>query len=147
MGDYTARFTELHYPLLIEPCDAFTPATVASAWISMEDYHRGVLVFNVGDMTAGDRVDVWLQEATTVGGAGGKNIAGKTFTVTQAGGDANAPNAIELQTEEMDVANRFDFIRVVVRTLGTSTEYGWLWYGIEPRYAATPIANWNNIIP
>ena len=147
MGDYTARFSELHYPLLIENPDAVVAGTYNSVWISMEAYHRGVLLINCGDMTAGDRLDVWMQQATTVGGAGGKAIANKTITLTQAIDGGNDLVCMELQTEEMDVSNHFDFIRVVYRVLGTSTELSLIYFGIEPRYPPTPTANWHTIVP
>lgn len=148
MGDYTARFSELHYPLLMDYADSFAAAVNSSAWISLSSYHRAALTLNVGEMQAGARLDVYLQQATTVGGAGGKAIAGKAITpLMQAAGDGDDLVCIELQTEELDVSNRFNFVRVVYHVIGAAVELSFEFYGIEPRYAATPVANWTEVVP
>ena len=148
MGDYTARFSELHYPLLFDYADSFTAAVNSSAWINMAVYHRGVLVLNVGEMQAGSVLSVRLQEATTIGGLGGVNIAGKNITdLVQADGDGDDLVCIELQTEELNVSGGFNFVRVVYHVQNAAVELSWIFYGIEPRYAATPVANWTEVVP
>jgi len=125
MADYTRRFTEEHRIDDIDP-DGYANTTVATSWISMRDYHRAVAMVRVGDMGAGATVDMELQQATDSSGSNGKTLVsgnGQTKEITQltqAGGDANAsPSVIELQTEEMDVANEFDYVRAVVTIVGT----------------------------
>ena len=148
MGEYTARFSELHYPLLYEHADSLGAAVTASAWINMENYHRGALVLNVGDLVATSVIYAYLQQAQNVGGLGGKAIAGKAITpLVQADGDGDDLVCMELQTEELDVSNGFNWVRVVVHTANAATEYGWIFYGIEPRFAPTPVTNWTEVVP
>jgi len=144
MATYTERRSEVMYPLLHEHADSLT-GWISSAWISMEAYHRGWLVLNVGDIAADTTVDLYLQQATTVGGLGGKAITGKAITQLTAGDD-DVLCCIELQTEEMDVSNQFDFVNVVVHINNSTAEIAWIFYGCEPRYAATPTTNWQEIV-
>lgn len=146
MGDYTARFSELHYPLLIEYADSLGPAVTASAWINMQNYHRGVLVLNVGTIVATGVVYAYLQQAQNVGGLGGKAIAGKAITPLVATTDDDSLVCIELQTEELDVSNGFNWVRFVVHTNTAAAEYSSVFYGIEPRFQPTPVANWTEVV-
>ena len=145
MADYTARISELMYPLATEYADSLGPAVTSSAWVSMENYHRGWLYLNVGDISADTTVDCYLQQATTVGGAGGKAITGKAITQLTAGDDDSLV-CIELQSEEMDVTNLFDFVRVVLHINGSTAEVAYSFFGCQPRYAAVPTTNWTEIV-
>lgn len=144
MAGYTERVSEVMYPLLIEYSDALT-GIQASAWISMENYHRGWLVLNVGDIQDDVTVDLYLQQATTVGGLAGKAITGKSITQLSTGDD-DSLCCIELQTEEMDVSNAFDFVRVICHINGGNAELGWVFFGCQPRFAPTPTTNWTEIV-
>ena len=144
MATYTERVSEVMYPLLTEYADSLT-GWISSAWVSMEAYHRGWLYLNVGDISADTTIDLYLQQATTVGGLGGKAITGKSITQLTAGDD-DVICCIELQTEEMDVSNSFDFVNVVVHINGSTAEIAWSFFGCEPRYAATPTTNWQEIV-
>jgi hypothetical protein len=115
--------------------------------VSLANYHRAVLVIDVGDMVATATLDAGIQQATTTGGAGVKAISGKTITqLTQAGGDGNDLVAIELRTEELDVTNGFDCIRFYV-TVGTANvEYSAILYGGVTRFSPTATTNWTEVV-
>lgn len=153
MGLYTQRFSEGHYPLVEENADSFAANTYDSAYASLQDYHRAVLVINVGDMGQGATLDVQIRQATSAAGAGVKTIADKAGTgtkaitqLTQAGGDGNQLLCIELQTEELDVDNRFSFVGVRAVVAGASIEYSWILYGIITRFKPVPTTNWDEVI-
>jgi hypothetical protein len=146
MATYTERMSEIMYPLLAEYPDSRASGWISSTWVSLEAYHRAWLCLDVGDIPADTTVDLYLQQATTVGGLGGKAITGKAITQLGAGDD-DVLCCIELQTEEMDVANNFDFIRVVCHINGgQATEFSWILYGCQPRYAPVPTTNWQEIV-
>lgn len=148
---YTARFSELHYPLDWEHADSLAVGThrggTGGTWILIEDYHRCALVVNLGDMTAGASFDVGIRQATTVLGAGDKAITGKAITQRlQASGHGNDLFVIELQSEEMDATNNFSFVQVRTVVGGAACEYAYILYGIVPRFAPTPVTNWTEVV-
>ena len=145
---YTERFTEVHYPLAYENSDAFTAGTDwASSYVSLANYHRAVVVINVGDIAAGGFVDAEVLQATDTSGTGSKAISGKSITrLTQAGGDGNDLIAIELQTEELDVTNSFDCIALYVTVGSAQAELGYIIYGLEPRFPPTGTTNWAQVV-
>jgi hypothetical protein len=144
---YTERFSEILYPLAIEYADSLGPAATASAYVSLQNYHRAWLVINVGAIAGGGTLDAILQQATDTAGGGVKPIAGKAITqLTQAGGDGDDLVCIELRTEELDVQNGFDCVRFLITTGAAAAEYSAVLYGGVTRYAPVPTTNWTEII-
>lgn len=147
MGMYTQMFSEGFEPLANEFADALGAGTVDSAWVSMAVYHRGGLLLNVGDMAQGSTLDVSIRQATTAAGVGAKAIAAKAITqLTQAGGDGNDILFIELRSEELDVANNFDFISVRRVIANANVELGWTLLGFISRFKPTPGTNWTEVV-
>ena len=147
MPEFTERFSEVWYPLAIENADSYGIATVNSAYVSLANYHRALLVINVGDMQATATLDVGIQQATNTAGAGVKAISGKTITqLTQAGGDGNDLVCIELRTEELDVTGGFDCIRFYVTVAAAAVELSAVLYGGVPRFQPTVTTNWTEIV-
>lgn len=153
MSLYTQRFSEGHYPLLEANSDSFGVGTRNSAYASLQDYHRAVLVVNVGDLGQAATLDAQIRQATSAAGAGVKTIADKAGTgtkaitqLTQAGGDGNNLVCIELQTEELDVDGGFSFVGVQDVVAGAACEFGWILYGIASRFKPVPTTNWDEIV-
>lgn len=147
MAEYTSRFSELHYPLASDYADSFAIGTHTSAYVSLMNYHRTVIVINVGDIAAGGALDARLLQATTTAGAGAKAITGKAITqLTQAGGDGDDIVCIELQTEELDVTNAFDCIALELTVTSGAVELSYIIYGIEPRFPPTGTTNWAEVV-
>jgi hypothetical protein len=145
---YCARFTELHYPLAYYHADSLGVGTSNSACVSLANYHRAILVIDVGDMQATATLDAGLQQATDTACTGVKAIAGKTITqLTQAGGDGDDLVAIELQTEELDVDNGFDCVRFYLTVANAAVEVSAILYGIVPRFDPTGTTNWTEVVP
>lgn len=144
---YTQRFTEAFNPLASEFADSLAAGTVDSAWVSMAEYHRGTLVLNVGDMAATATLDISIRQATDATGTGAKAIAGKAITqLTQAGGDGDDLLDIELRSEELDVANNFDFISVRRIIANANVELAWTLFGMISRHKPVPTTNWAEIV-
>lgn len=144
---YTNRVSEDMSPLAIHYSQTRQVAAHVSAWVNMENYHRAWLLLNLGTMGVNATVDAILQQAQDAAGAGVVAIAGKAIAqLTQAGGDANSLVCIELQTEELDVDNGFEFIRFVVTIAVADCVYGAELFGTCSRYKPVPITNWAEIV-
>lgn len=104
----TELFTEGHRMDFIHP--ASRNADVATfGWLSMRDYHKAVVVIDIGAIAANGTVDFKLTQATDDAGAGAKDITGKAITAL---GDAddNSVVVVELDASELDVSNNYDHI-------------------------------------
>jgi hypothetical protein len=144
---YTNQVSEVMYPLATHHPLTRQSATHVSNWVSLANYHRAWFFLDAGVFGQGTTVNAGLQQATSVAGAGAKAIAGKTITVlTKAGADDNSLDCIELQTEELDVDGRFEFVRFYVTIAGGDVGYSATLFGVEPRFAPVPTTNWNEIV-
>ena len=149
---YTERFTEVHSLLTTLHPVSRGIATTDSAWVSVANYHRVILLINVGAMAQGATLDVQIRQATNTAGAGAKGIPttaaqSKLITqLTQAGGDGNQNLAIELRTEELDVNGGFDCISVRDTVGGGAVLLEYELFGIEPRYAPVGVTAWQEVV-
>ncbi len=144
---YTERFTEVNYPLAtLAPSFVNTVVgTHNTAWLSMGDYHRAVVLLNVGEGINGDEtIDLVVQEAQDNAGTGAQNITGKAITQIAAA-DADSIVAVELQGEELTPG--YSYIRVVVTVGGTGGYlYGVYVFGTVPAHADVPTTPWQEIV-
>lgn len=143
---YTENFSEVHYPLASAHADSVAASTIATAYVSMKNYHRVVAVIDVGDMVASSTLDISVVQAQDAAATGVKAITGKAATqLTQAGGDGNEIVCIEVKGEELDIANGFEHVAIKIIVAVDAVELSAVLYGIEPRYAPVPTANWSEI--
>lgn len=144
---FTKRFSEVCYPLDSFHADSQAAGTVSGTKVSLENYHRAVLVVDVGDMAAGATFDASIKQSDDAAGTTTKAITGKAITqLTQAGGDGNEIVCIELRTEELDVSGGFDYVYFEAVVATNAVEFSAVLYGIEPRYAPVPTTNWSEIV-
>lgn len=147
MADYTELFSEVTSLLISENNPALPAGTYDTGWVSLAQYHRAVAVLNVVDMGAGSTLDFSIRQATDTAGTGAKAIAGKAATqLTQAGGDVDSDVAIELQTEELDVAAGFDCVNLRLVVAVDIIVASYRLYGRVPRYAPTGTTAWTEVI-
>lgn len=144
---YTNRVSEdfvplaTHYPLTRQV------ATHVSDWVLLENYHRAWFFLNLGAMGANATVDANLQQAQDATGTGAKAITGKSITqLTQAGADDNSLVCIELQTEELDVDNSFEYVRFRVTIAVADCTYSANLFGTNSRYKPVPTSSWDEIV-
>lgn len=126
----------------IDP-DNYASGAQNSDYVDMGDFESAMFILMVGDWPDTDhQIDFKLQQATSSGGAGVKDITGKAITTL----DSDSPAApdkqviINLRAEELDLANDFRFVRAVA-TAGDVTsgdsgnlDYAVVGLGFNPRH-------------
>jgi len=149
MADFTERFTETAALLYnLAPISVTNGAEAFTSYVSLASYHRAVIVIHTGVMASGATLDAVVHQATDTSGTSAKHLtASKAIAqLTQAGSDSNKDIAIEVRTEELDVANGFDCIALGY-TVGTAaTLLSIEIYGLVPRYAAVSTTAWDEIV-
>ena len=149
MADFTERFTETAALLYnLAPVSVSNGAEAFTSYVSLANYHRAVIVIHTGVMASGSTLDAVVHQATDTSGTSAKHLtASKAITqLTQAGSDSNKDVAIEVRTEELDVAGGFDCIALGY-TVGTAaTLLSIEIYGLVPRYAAVSTTAWDEIV-
>ncbi len=112
----TEYFSEVNRLDQIVPASR-NQAEILTAYVSMRDYHKATAIIQVGSIAANGVVNAKLIQATDTLGAGAKEIAGKAITAL-GDTDDNKMCVIELDTSELDVANRYDCIALQINTGG-----------------------------
>ena len=110
--------------------------SVSSGWVDMSKFEKLMAIVQAGAIGASATLDAKLEQATSSGGAGVKDITGKAITqLTKAGTDDNKQAIVNLAAEELDVNNGFRYVRLTL-TVGTAaTLVGGLVLGFNARYA------------
>jgi len=93
--------------------------TANSGWVDMRDVKRLLALVDVGVFGGSATVDAKLQQATSSGGAGAKDITGKAITQLLAAGGNNRQALINLADDELDAANGFRWVQLSI-TVGTA---------------------------
>jgi hypothetical protein len=109
---------------------------VSTAWVPAKNFHRLMAIVQAGVLGASATLDAKLEQAQNASGTGAKDVTGKAITqLTKAGSDDNKEVVINAYPEELDVAGKFDHVRLTL-TVGTAASLvaGAL-YGVGPRYA------------
>ena len=140
---YCEEFSEVHKVLdHIEP--ASHAGGLSTNWCDMSTYHRAFVLIECGSIVTTLDVAVW--QATDQTGAGAKAVTSKSITQL-AGGDDNALVGIELRTEELDVTNGFNWIRVQTDNGGGGgNTYSVVLFGIVTRYAPVGHTEFDEIV-
>ncbi len=108
--------------------------TYTTGWIAASDFVRFEALLQVGAMTATGTIDAKLEQATSSGGAGAKDITGKLITQMLAAADSNKQVRIELRNDELDANNNFTHFRLSVTTATAASILGAQILGMFPRY-------------
>lgn len=116
--------------------------TVTTGWISALDFHQFLALLSVGAMTATGTLDMKIEQATSSGGAGAKDVTGKLITqLTAASTDSNKQVMINLRPQELDINNNFNYFRVSVTVATAASIYGLSVLGGAPRYGNAALKN------
>lgn len=123
-------------------------ATVTTAWIKASDFHQHLFELMVGVLGAAATVDAKLEQATTVGGAGVKDVAGSPITqLTKVGVDDNKVVAINLDPNKLDVNGGFCFVRLSVTVGVAASLIAAVHKGLNPRFGiAAHIAAMDEVV-
>lgn len=121
-------------------------ATVTTGWIDFSKFHTLLAVLQTGVMGAAATVDAKIQQATSSGGAGAKDVAGRAITqVVKASGD-NKQVLISVRDNDCDVANGFSYVRLSV-TVGTAASLiAAMVLGLNPRFADASAFNQAGVV-
>lgn len=116
--------------------------TANSGWVLMSQFQKLLALVQVGVFGASATVDAKLQQATSSGGAGAKDITGKALTQLLAAGGNNVQAEINLDAQELDVNGGFEYVQLSI-TVGTAaTVIGGALIGFGARLA--PASDFNN---
>ena len=119
---------------VIDP-DVLTAATHVSGWVHMGTYESIQAIVMAGTLGSSATLDAKLEQATDSSGTGAKDISGKAITqLTQAGSDSDKQAIINCRSEELDVANGFDYVRLSITVATASSDGAGLVLGHYARY-------------
>jgi hypothetical protein len=116
-------------------------ATVTTGWVDLGKFHSIMALLQTGVMGASATIDAKLQQATSSGGAGAKDVTGKSITQLVKASNDNNQVAINCRGQELDVANGFEYVRLSV-TVGTAACLiaAQVW-GVDARLGPTSAVN------
>jgi hypothetical protein len=116
----------------VSPPAVTTTATVPASYIDVTDFERFAFLISVGDVGVGGTVDAQVVQATAAAGTGSKNITGAVATQLVAADD-NVYVVIEVQSDQLDIANDFRYVAITV-TVAATVSLEVLFLGLNPRH-------------
>lgn len=118
---------------VIAPISASSVQT--SGWMDATAFHNYLATISVGVLGASATVDAKIQQATSSGGTGAKDVTGKAITqLTKAGSDDGKQVLINLKQEDLDFANGFKFIQLSITPATAACLISGDVRGFDPRY-------------
>lgn len=115
----------------IDP-DANAAGAYSTGWVDTRDFGQLLAIIQAGDLGASATLDAKLEQATTSGGSGVKDITGKAITqLTQAGTDSNKQSLINLRAAELDVDNGFRYVRLTMTVAVATSDSGAVLLGVH----------------
>ena len=129
----------------IDP-DNYAHGAQNSDWVVMSFWGAVLATLHIGTFPdTGSTMDFKLQQATTSGGAGAKDITGKAITQIASGSPvvSDVQAKINCRADELDLDGGFQFVRAVATGADTSSpadspaatsDYGAVLLGFGPRY-------------
>lgn len=116
---------------------ALTVGTYTSAWAAAKHWEQFVAIVNTGTLGSAAVVNAKLEQATSSGGAGAKDIPGKAISAfTHAGSKSNKQALVNLRTAELDVNDGFQFVRLSLTVTGATSGVSGLLLGVSPTRGA-----------
>jgi hypothetical protein len=110
--------------------------SAVTGWLDMSKFDKIMAVIDAGVLGANATLEAKIQQATSVGGAGAKDIAGKAITqLTKAGADDNKWAVINLQGDDLDVTGGVRFVQLSLTVATAASLLSALVLGFTPRYA------------
>lgn len=130
---------------VIDPQSATTAKS--TGWVDAGLYESLLAVVKVGVLGSGTTVNAKLEQATSAAGAGAKDITGKAVTqLTQAGTDDSKQVLINLKSEDLDVNNRFQFVRLTVTPATSTALLDAILLGLDARYGGSHAATVDEVV-
>ena len=118
---------------VIDP-DATAASTVTGDWCSLIDFGAVIAIVFAGTLGSSATVDAKLEQASDSSGTGAKDITGKSITqLTQAGTDDDKQALFNCHSEELDVANGFNHVRLSITVATATSDVDGVVLGFAPR--------------
>ena len=150
---YTEQFTEVHDVLATIPCTAANAAMGAhnTGYVSLADYHRAFVWWDIGEPAQGATMDLVLTQATSAAGVGAMALttpAAATKNPAQiVAADAGEHVGIEIRSEELDITNGYIFVQAEI-TIAVGAFYSDLViFGIVSRYEPVGVTDFLYLMP
>lgn len=103
----------------IDP-DAYAAGTYTTGWVDMSKFGCLLALIAVGTMASTSTVNAKIEQATSSGGAGAKDVTGLAITaLTEAGADSDKQALINVMQGDLDRNNGFRYVRLSM-TVGTA---------------------------
>lgn len=119
---------------VIDP-DANAAGALTSDWADASKFERMMAIIMAGTFGSSGTLAAKLQQAQDSSGTGAKDITGKAITtLTDAGTDSDKQSIINAKAEDLDVANGFQFIAIVLTTAVATGDSGAILLGFDARY-------------
>ena len=111
-------------------------AVQSSGWVDASLFEWLVATINVGTISASGTVNAKLQQATSSGGAGAKDVANSAITaLTQAGSNSNEEAWIEVKADQLDGEHGFRYVQLSITPAVAAAVIGGELYGFDPKIA------------
>lgn len=131
---------------IVDP-DAYAANTYTTGWVDLGAYESILALVLVGTMATNSTVDAKLEQATSSGGAGAKDITGKAITqLTEAGTDSDKQAAINCKSDDLDVAGGFRYVRLSVTVAVAASDMAGLVLGFDARYTPANAATVDEVV-
>lgn len=108
---------------VVDP-DRYAPATLTTGWISLATFGAIEAIIAWGDLSTLDTINAKLEQASSSGGTGAKDISGKAITEVDSS-DSPIPHnkqaIINCRADELDVNNSFTHVRLSITFASTSS--------------------------
>lgn len=109
-------------------------AAQSTGWVDATKFHNIMAAVFAGDIGNGANVNAKLEQATSAGGAGAKDVPALAIAqLTNSGGDDNKQTLINVRQTDLDFNNGFTFVRLTITPSAASLIAGAL-LGLDPRY-------------
>jgi len=117
------------------PPSSQAAGTLSTGWISMANFQKLLAILQTGTLGAAATVDCNIQQAQDGNGTNAKAIAGAAIVELSGAGGANVECEINLDAQQLDVANGFCFVNANVIVGAAASETSLLLLGFVPRVA------------
>lgn len=93
--------------------------SVSTSWVPLANFNQAMAVISAGVLGASATLGAKIEQATDAAGTGAKDVTGKAITNLVKATDDGKQAIINLRAEELDVSNRYAFIRLTL-AVGTA---------------------------
>lgn len=119
---------------IIDP-DAYTANTYTTGWIAASSAASFLAIVMAGDLGSSATLNAKLEQATSSGGAGAKDVPAKAITaLTQAGTDSDKQALINLRADELDLVNGYTHFRLSMTVAVAASDAGGIVLAMDHRY-------------